>query len=372
MIGAARARGMGSGPLAGLRVLEFAAIGPVPYCGMLFSDMGADVLRIDRPGAQYDRYMVETRGRRSLVLDLKQPRDLETALRLAGKADVLLEGLRPGVMERLGIGPDVALARNPKLVYGRMTGWGQQGPYAKLPGHDINFVAISGALHAIGTPERPVPPVNLVGDFGGGALHLAVGILAALRHVQQGGPGQVIDCAMSDGTAALMGMLYGHLARGSWKDERGANIIDGGAPFYGVYRCADGAWIAIGAIEPQFFSALVSGAGLDPAWQANAHDPSTWPDRRVVMEKLFATRPRAEWLAMLEHTEACVVPVSAMSEAPLHAHNRARGTFTTVDEVVQPAPVPRFSATPSGIRHGPVGAGEGGTAALADWDVERA
>jgi alpha-methylacyl-CoA racemase len=363
---------MSAGALAGLRVLEFAAIGPVPYCGMLFSDMGADVLRIDRPGAQYDRYMVETRGRRSLVLDLKQPRDVETALRLAGKADVLLEGLRPGVMERLGIGPDVALARNPKLVYGRMTGWGQQGPYAKLPGHDINFVAISGALHAIGTPERPVPPVNLVGDFGGGALHLAVGILAALRHVQQGGPGQSIDCAMSDGAAALMGMLYGHLARGSWKDERGANIIDGGAPFYGVYRCADGAWIAIGAIEPQFFSALVSGAGLDPGWQANAHDPSTWPERRVVMEQLFATRTRAEWLAMLEHTEACVVPVNAMGEAPAHAHNRARGTFTTVDEVVQPAPVPRFSVTPAGIRHGPVGAGEGGTAALADWDVERA
>lgn len=371
MSGAARAGGLPSGPLAGLKVLEFAAIGPVPFCGMLFSDMGADVLRIDRPGAQYDRYMVETRGRRSLVLDLKQPRDVETALRLAGKADVLLEGLRPGVMERLGIGPEVALARNPGLVYGRMTGWGQQGPYAQLPGHDINFIAISGALHAIGTPERPVPPVNLVGDFGGGALYLAVGVLAALRHVQQGGTGQVIDCAMSDGAAALMGMLYGHLARGSWKDERGANIIDGGAPFYGVYRCADGAWLAVGAIEPQFFSVLAGKAGLDPSWQANAHDQATWPERRAALEKLFATRSRAEWLAMLEHSEACVVPVNAMGEAPAHAHNRARGTFTTIDGVEQPAPVPRFGGTPTAIRHGPVQAGEGGEAALADWGVER-
>lgn len=363
---------VGAGPLAGLKVLEFAAIGPVPFCGMLLSDLGADVLRIDRPGAAYDRFMVETRGRRSLVLDLKQPRDVETALRLAGRAEVLIEGLRPGVMERLGVGPEAALARNPRLVYGRMTGWGQQGPYAQRPGHDINFIAISGALHAIGTADRPVPPVNLVGDFGGGALYLAMGVLAALRHVQQGGAGQVIDCAMSDGAASLMGMLYGHLARGTWKDARAVNIIDGGAPFYGTYRCADGQWLAVGPIEPQFLRVLVEALGLDPSWLESQHDEAEWPRRRARLEQLFATRPRAHWLALLEPTEACVVPVSSMGEAPHHAHNVARGTFTSVDGVVQPAPAPRFSRTPAGIQRGPVAAGEGGESALADWGVARA
>ena len=360
-----------SGPLAGLKVLEFAGIGPVPFCGMLLSDLGADVLRIDRPGAAYDRFMVETRGRRSLVLDLKQPADRETALRLSAKADVLLEGFRPGVMERLGIGPDIALARNARLVYGRMTGWGQHGPYAHLPGHDINYIAISGALHAIGPPERPVPPVNLVGDFGGGALYLAMGVLAALRHAQQKGEGQVIDCAMSDGATSLMAMLYGHLARGSWRDERAVNIIDGGAPFYNAYRCADGLWLAVAAMEPQFFRVLVEKAGLDAAWIDTQQDRVTWPQRRAALEALFATKPRTEWLTLLEHTEACVVPVLSMSEASANSHQRARGTFTEVDGVTQPAPAPRFSRTPGAVSHGPVAAGEGGEAALQDWGVER-
>jgi len=365
-------RGPGAGPLAGLKVLEFAGIGPVPFCGMLLSDLGADVLRIDRPGATYDRFMVETRGRRSLVLDLKQPREQETALRLAEKAEVLLEGFRPGVMERLGLAPGMVLARNPKLVYGRMTGWGQRGPYADRPGHDIDYIALSGALHAIGSPEAPVLPVNLVGDFGGGAMVLALGVLSALRHVQQGGDGQVIDCAMSDGATSLMGMLYGHLARGSWEDKRAVNIIDGGAPFYNVYRCADGMWLAVGAIEPQFFANLVEMLGLDPGWKIDQMDRSQWPQRREALRALFATRARAEWLALLEQADCCVVPVLSMQEAPAHPQHALRDSFMTVEGVVQPSPVPRFSATPGTVAHGPVAAGEGGEAALKDWGVERA
>lgn len=364
--------GTRSGPLSGLKVLEFAGIGPVPFCGMLLSDLGADVLRIDRPGASYDRFMVETRGRRSLVLDLKQPADRETALRLSARAAVLIEGFRPGVMERLGVGPEPALARNPRLVYGRMTGWGQHGPYAHLPGHDINYIAISGALHAIGPAERPVPPVNLVGDFGGGALYLAMGVLAALRHAERTGEGQVIDCAMSDGATSLMAMLYGHLARGSWRDERAANIIDGGAPFYNVYRCADGEWLAVAPMETQFFRVLVEKCGLEAAWLADQRDSSNWPQRRARLAQLFGTRTRADWLGLLGHTEACVVPVLSMGEASRNAHQRARSTFTEIDGVTQPAPAPRFSRTPGAIAHGPVEAGEGGEAALRDWDVERA
>jgi alpha-methylacyl-CoA racemase len=275
-------------------------------------------------------------------------------------------------MERLGVGPDQALARNPKLVYGRMTGWGQHGPYSRLPGHDINFIAISGALHAIGTPEQPVPPVNLVGDFGGGALYLAMGVLAALRHVEHGGAGQVIDCAMSDGAASLMSMLYGHLARGTWKYARAEIIIDGAAPFYGVYRCADGQWLAVGAMEPQFLRVLTQATGLADDWIDTQHDEAQWPARREQLARVFAARPRAQWLELLDGTESCVVPVNSMSDAPHHAHNAARGTFAPVDGVLQPAPVPRFSVTPSRVSHGPVAANEGGEAALTDWGVERA
>jgi alpha-methylacyl-CoA racemase len=270
------------GPLTGLKILEFAALGPVPFCGMLFSDLGADVLRIDRRGGrQYDRYSVETRGRRSVVLNLKDPAALAVTLQLIEQADALIEGFRPGVMERLGLGPDAALARNPQLIYGRMTGWGQDGPLAQSPGHDINYVALSGALHAMGPKDKPAIPLNLLADFGGGAQYLAIVILAALRHVEHGGAGQVIDCAMSEGVASLMGMLYGEYSAGRWQDERAANIIDGGAHFYNNYQCADGKWLAIGSIEPPFYNALLEALGLtgDPEF-ADQMNQTHWPTLR--------------------------------------------------------------------------------------------
>ncbi|MET0292511.1 MAG: CaiB/BaiF CoA-transferase family protein [Steroidobacteraceae bacterium] len=359
-----------SGPLRGLRVIEFAGLGPAPFCGMLLSDLGADVLRIDRPGATYDRFAVETRGRRSLVLDLKDPVARETALRAIEKADVLLEGFRPGVMERFGLGPEAAHARNPKLVYGRMTGWGQTGPNAPRAGHDIDYVALSGALHGIGTADKPVPPLNLVADFGGGALYLAMGVLAALRHVDRTGEGQVIDCAMSDGSISLMSLLYGHLARGTWRDERAVNIIDGGAHFYQTYRCADGAWIAIGAIEPQFYSTLVSKLGDPGAEFAERQAPEDWASLKVRFAALFATRSRDEWCRLLEDCDACFAPVLSMGEAPHHPHNVARGAFLDIGGVTQPAPAPKFSRTPGVVQSPPRQAGEGGADALREWGVE--
>jgi alpha-methylacyl-CoA racemase len=358
-----------SGPLRGLRVLEFSGLGPAPFCGMLLSDLGADVLRIDRPGADCDRFSVESRGRRSLVLDLKSDAGRETALRLGEKADVLIEGFRPGVMERLGLGPAALLARHPRLVYGRMTGWGQTGPYAALAGHDINYLALSGALHAIGTAEQPVPPLNLVADFGGGALYLAFGVLAALRHAERTGEGQVIDCAMSDGSISLMGLLYGHLARGTWNDERASNIIDGGAHFYNTYRCADGQWLAVGAIEPQFYATLVEKAGLDAARFARRQDPAEWPALRTRLAEVFATRTRDAWCRLLEGSDCCVTPVMSMHAAKDHPHNVARQAFTEVQGVVQPSPAPRFSRTPGAIQSPPPAAGEGGDDALKEWGV---
>jgi alpha-methylacyl-CoA racemase len=363
-----------TGPLQGLRILEFAGIGPVPFCGMLFSDLGADVLRIDREGGRpYDRFSVETRGRRSVVLDLKDEAANAVALRLIGRADALIEGFRPGVMERLGLGPDAALTGNPKLVYGRMTGWGQTGPLASSPGHDINYVALSGALHAIGTQERPAVPLNLLGDFGGGALYLAFGILAALRHVAQGGPGQVIDCAMTEGVVSTMGMIYGRFALGSWRDERETNIIDGGAHFYQNYECADGRWISIGSIESPFYRALLEALGLgdDPGF-AGQMDRARWPELRRRLEAIFLTRTRDEWCARFEGTEICFAPLLGLAEAPGHPHNAARGTFVEIDGVVQPAPLPRFSATPAAVQHGPTPAGTGGLAALGDWGIDDA
>jgi alpha-methylacyl-CoA racemase len=359
----------GSGPLRGLRVLEFAGLGPAPFCGMLFADLGADVLRIDRPGARYDRYTIESRGRRSLVLDLKSGAGRETALRLVAKADALIEGFRPGVMERFGLGPDVALARNPRLVYGRMTGWGQSGPYAHRAGHDINYIAITGALHATGPRERPVPPLNLVGDFGGGALYLALGVLAALRHAERGGEGQVVDAAMTDGSISLMSLLYGHLARGTWHDARESNLIDGGAHFYGTYRCADGQWIAVGAIEPQFYARLIEAVGLDPTLFSDRQDERDWPALREHLAAVFATRPREDWCQRLAAADCCFAPVLSMHEAPRDPHNVARGAFEERDGVIQPAPAPRFSRTPGAIQGPPPQAGEGGDAALRDWGV---
>lgn len=363
-------RSVAKGPLSGIKVLEFAGMGPAPVCGMLLSDLGADVLRIDRPGASYDRYMIETRGRRSLVVDLKSQHGQQGVLALVGKADLLIEGFRPGVMERMGLAPDIALERNPRLVYGRMTGWGQSGPYADMAGHDINYIAITGALHGIGTVERPVPPLNLVGDFGGGALYLAFGLLAALRHAEQTGEGQVIDCAMTDGTIGLMGMLYGHLARGTWHDRRGVNIIDGGSHFYNCYQCSDGHWIALGAIEPQFYEELRRRAELeDPAFDRQLAQ-ADWPALKDRLSAIIATRSRNEWAALLEGTDACFAPVMSMEEAPLHPHNIAREAFVVVDDVTQPAPSPRFSRTPGLIQSPPVKAGAGGEEAAREWGVE--
>jgi alpha-methylacyl-CoA racemase len=342
-----------SGPLKGLRVIEFAGIGPAPMCGMLMSDLGADVVRIDRPGAAYDRFAIEARGRRSVRLDLKSDVGLRNALDLVGAADALIEGFRPGVMERLGLGPEIVLQRNRGLVYGRMTGWGQTGPYAQSAGHDINYIAVTGALHAMGPPERPAIPLNLVGDFGGGALVLAFGVVSAVLHARETGEGQVVDCAMAEGTIALMGMLYGHLQRGGWLDRRESNIIDGGSPFYNVYRCSDGGWISLGSIEPQFYARLLQALGVaDPDFEAQ-HDQSRWPRLREKLAGVIATRTRAEWTAVLEGADLCFAPVLSMTEAPAHPQNKARGAFVEVDGVLQPAPVPRFSQTPGAIQGGP-------------------
>lgn len=360
------------GPLRGLKLLEFGALGPVPFCGMLFSDLGADVLRIDREdGRRYDRFSVDTRGRRSVILNLKDASDRDVALALVEKADALIEGFRPGVMERLGLGPDAALKRNPKLVYGRMTGFGQSGPYATQPGHDINYVALSGALHALGPKEKPAVPLNLLGDFGGGALYLALGLLAALRHVANGGAGQVIDCAMTEGVISTMAMLYGEHAAGRWEDARESNIIDGAAHFYNNYECADGKWIAIGSIEPPFYAALLEKLGLtDDADFQDQMNRAKWPALRRRLQKIFMSRTRDEWCALFEGSEVCFAPVLGLAEAPQHPHNLARGAFVTVDGVTQPAPLPRFSRTPAQIQHGPRAAGEGGAAALRDWGLD--
>jgi alpha-methylacyl-CoA racemase len=359
-----------SGPLVGLKVLEFAGIGPAPMCGMLMSDLGADVVRIDRPGATYDRFTVESRGRRSVALDLKTDSGREAALRLIGAADALIEGFRPGVMERMGLGPDVALGRNPRLAYGRMTGWGQTGPFAASAGHDINYIALTGALHAIGPEERPTIPLNLVGDFGGGALVLAFGLLAAVMHARTTGEGQVVDCAMSDGTIALMGLLYGHFARGDWLDRRESNIIDGGSHFYNVYQCSDGRWIALGSIEPQFYARLLAFVGVEDMDFAEQHDQARWPRLKEKLAAIIATRTSEEWRQILEDADLCYAPVLSMAEAPQHPHNLAREAFVEVDGVVQPAPVPKFSRTPGAVQHGRVKAGADGESVFKAWGVE--
>jgi alpha-methylacyl-CoA racemase len=345
---------LGNGPLRGLRVVELAGLGPAPFCGMLLADLGADVVRIDRrdsPGGLVGTLglpSVLDRGKRSIALDLKDPDDITVAHALLARADVLLEGFRPGVMERLGLGPVPALAANPGLVYGRMTGWGQNGPLASLAGHDIGYVALSGALGAIGRPaEVPTPPVNLLGDFGGGAMFLAVGVLAAVLHSRATGEGQVVDAAIVDGTAVLSTMLHGLLATGDWVDERGANLLDTGAPFYDVYRCADDRFLAVGALEEKFYAELLTGLGLadDPTLPPR-EDRARWPLLRSRFADVFATRSRARWWEVFAGTDACVAPVWSLSEAPLDSHNVARGVFVEVDGVVQPAAAPRFSRTP--------------------------
>lgn len=367
-----------SGPLAGLKVLEMPAIGPVPFCGMLLADLGADVLRLDRTGDSglglpvEPRFDLLGRGKRSLALDFKAPGATELVLATFDKADVVIEGFRPGTMERLGFGPDVALARNPRLVYGRMTGWGQDGPLAPAAGHDINYLALTGALHSIGRRgEAPVPPLNLAADFGGGALYLAMGILAAVHERQHSGRGQVVDAAMVDGAASLMTLFYGLLAQGLWRDERGVNILDTGAPWYDTYRCADGKHVSVGAIEPKFFAELARRMDIDTAAFRHHMDPRCWPQIREALAQAFARRTRDEWCAILEGSDGCFAPVLSLREAPRHPHMAAREVFVERDGVVQPGPAPRFSRTPGAIRGGPPARGTGGEDALREWGVQR-
>lgn len=361
----------GMGPLDGVRVIEMAGIGPGPFAAMLLSDMGADVIRIDRPGvrgpAQPERDVLN-RGRPSVSVDLKHPDGLVVVLRLVEQADALIEGFRPGVMERLGLGPDECLARNPRLVYGRMTGWGQDGPMAQAAGHDINYIALAGALRSFARRgERPVPPLNLVGDFGGGGMLLAFGVVCALLEAQRSGRGQVVDAAMVDGTAVLMAMIWGLRALGAWQDEPGTNLLDTGAPFYDVYECADGGLISIGALEAPFYAELLERAGIAGEDLPAQYDREGWETLRERFRALFATKTRAEWCAILEGTDACFAPVLSMAEAPEHPHNRARGTFVAPGGVVQPAPAPRFSRTPGAIRRPPSAPGADTDEALRAW-----
>jgi alpha-methylacyl-CoA racemase len=338
---------------------------------MLLADMGAEVLRVDRPNAMNDgrtpSYDVPARGRRSTVIDLRAEGAAEVVLKLVENADILIEGNRPGVTERLGVGPEACFARNPCLVYGRMTGWGQDGPWASTAGHDIGYIAITGALHAMGSPERPAIPLNLVGDFGGGSTYLVMGVLAALIEARSSGRGQVVDAAITDGAASLMGMIYGLHASGGWNDNRASNILDGGLPWYDVYETSDGEHMAVGALEPQFYQALLDGLGMTA--EEGERGPGRTADIRKRFTEIFATRTREEWSAIFDGTDACVSPVLSMAEAPKHRHNLARQTFIEVDGVVQPAPAPRFSRTPSQVSSPPAPVGSHTRAALTDWGV---
>ena len=339
-----------SGPLTGLRVVEFAGIGPGPFACMMLADMGAEVVTLDRLGADKNQKSATGRGRKTVEIDLKDKDTLAQTLDLLEHADALVEGFRPGVMERLGLGPEVLQSRNPRLVYGRMTGWGQEGPLAQAAGHDINYISVTGALAAIGTTERPVPPLNLVGDFGGGALYLVVGLLAALLEAKKSGKGQVVDAAMCDGAASLMTMFFDFAAAGRWRSERESNFLDGGAHFYGVYQCACGRFISIGSIEPQFYKLLRQLAGLpDQAFDAQM-DREAWPSLKQKLAGIFKTKTRDEWCSIMEGTDVCFAPVLNLSEAPEHPHMAARKTFVERHGTIQPAPAPRFSRTPSVIR----------------------
>lgn len=369
---------MVTGPLAGCRVVEFGGIGPGPFAGMFLADLGAEVVRVDRPeslgevgvggplGGPTD---VLNRGKRSVVLDLKHPAGLAAVLELVGRADVLIEGFRPGVTERLGVGPHACLARNPRLVYGRMTGWGQDGPLAATAGHDVNYIALTGALGAIGTAGGPPQiPLNLLGDFGGGGCYLVIGVLAALHAVERTGRGQVVDAAIVDGTAHLLASTFAKLARGAWTDERGVNQLDGGCPFYAVYETRDGRHLAVGALEPKFYRRLVDLLELDAA-PDRQYDRSTWPELRRRLEDRFAERTRDEWAALFEGTDACVAPVLGFGEASAHPHLAARGTLVAPYDVVQPAAAPRFSLTPSQPGAPPAAVGADTRAVLGDWGV---
>ena len=364
------------GPLSGISVVEMAGIGPGPFAGMMLADLGASVIRVDRLSADWGGGPsgmsafgadVVSRGRRSIAVNLKSAEGVELVLRLIDTADVLIEGYRPGVMERLGLGPDVCLERNSRLVFGRMTGWGQDGPLARTAGHDINYISLSGALAAIGRHgEAPVPPLNLVGDYGGGGLLLAYGVVAALLSAARTGAGQVVDAAMVDGSAVLMAQFFGMKAAGLWTDERGTNLLDTGAPFYDVYPTADGGYLSVGPLEPAFFAILLERLGIDDIDASTQYDPRSWPALRLRLVREFSLRTRAASVELFAGVDGCVFPVLSMSEAPQHPHNLARGTFVTRDDVVQPAPAPRFSVTPARLELAPPAVGEHTDAVLAE------
>jgi alpha-methylacyl-CoA racemase len=365
------------GPLQGIRIIEVAGIGPGPFCAMMLADMGADVIRVDRsqnvrggdPSTPPSDVLM--RGRRSIGVDLKHPDGVEAVLSLVESADGLIEGFRPGVMERLGLGPDVALERNPKLVYGRMTGWGQEGPYAPTAGHDINYIALGGALDAIGRRGGPPqPPLNLVGDFGGGGMLLAFGMACGIVNARQTGQGQVVDAAMVDGAAILMTMFHAFTAMGIWEDERGTNLLDTGAHFYDVYETADGKYVSIGSIEPQFYAELLRLTGLDQEELPFQMDRTQWPALKDKVAAVFRTKTRDEWCTLMEGTDVCFAPVLSIREAPEHPHNVHRETFVEVEGVVQPAPAPRFSATPASIQRPPSHAGQHTDEVLVEWGLD--
>jgi alpha-methylacyl-CoA racemase len=362
------------GPLTGYRVVEIAGLGPAPMCAMLLADLGAEVLRIERmtpSGLGFEtpaRYELTNRSRRAIAVDLKRPEGIALVLRLVEHADAFIEGFRPGVAERLGIGPEPCLGRNKRLVYGRMTGWGQDGPLAQAAGHDLNYIALSGALHAIGRAGAPpVPPLNLVGDFGGGSLYLAFGLVCALLETQRSGRGQVVDAAMVDGAASLMTMFHGMHAAGQFGTTRGENVLDGGAFFYDVYECADGKHVAVAAIEDKFLAELYRRLELDPDAFPPKLDRKRWPEAKAKLAAVFRTRSRDEWCRRLEGSDACFAPVLSIEEAPHHPHNRARGTYVEVDGIVQPAPAPRFSRTPAGPPTPPEAPGPESSLVLGDW-----
>jgi len=362
------------GVLSGYRVIELAGIGPGPMCAMLLSDMGADVLRIDRAAdaglgiAMDPKYSLLNRGRRSVAFDLKKTEAIEAVLKLVAKADALIEGFRPGVTERLGLGPDDCLKRNPRLIYGRMTGWGQEGPLALAAGHDINYIALSGALHSFGRKgDAPVPPLNLVGDFGGGALYLALGVVAGLLEAQKSGKGQVVDAAMVDGAASLMTAIYGMHGSGFWNNERGDNILDTGAHYYEVYETRDGKHVAIGSIEAKFYAELLRLSGLQGEELPHQQDRKSWPKMKERLKTLFRTKTRDEWCKIMEGSDICFAPVLSMAEAPQHPHMKHRGTFVEENGVTHPGPAPRFSRTPSKIQRPPARPGEHTEEALRDW-----
>jgi alpha-methylacyl-CoA racemase len=363
-----------SGPLSGFKIVEMAGIGPGPFCGMMLSDLGAEILRIDRA----DKVKADAgpnpevlaRGRKSVGVNLKTPEGVELVLGLLEKADGLIEGYRPGVMERLGLGPDVCLKRSPGLVYGRMTGWGQDGPMAQAAGHDINYIALAGALEPMGRRgEAPVPPLNLIGDFGGGGMLLAYGMVCGMLEKTRSGKGQVIDAAMVDGAAALMTLINGMRQIGFWKEERGTNLLDTGAFYYDVYECSDGKFISIGAIEPQFYTVMLAKLGVTHDDFPQQFEREKWPEAKVKIAAIWKTKTRSEWCEIFEGSDACFAPVLSMSEAPEHEHMKARGTFVELDGVVQSTPAPRFSRTPGAIQGPPVNPGQHTESALGDWGV---